>query len=165
MWLTAIAAMDRNDVIGSHGGMPWHLPADLRWFQNQTYGKPVLMGRKTRQSIRAALPGRRNLVLTRQSDLQFDDCEMVRDLDEAIQCIDPATDGDELMILGGAEIYALALPRTTRLLITRIEAEYIGDTWFPPFEWSMWHKIDEQIEPASNDRPLCRFQTFDRRDA
>lgn len=160
--LTAIAAMDQNNVIGANGGIPWHLPADLRWFKRQTLGKPVLMGRKTREAIGEALPGRRNLVMTRRDDLRFDDVEIVKTLDQALTRIDPAAEDYELMILGGAEIYALTLARTNRLLITRIEAEYDGDTWFPTVDWSEWRQVDEQITPAGYQTPQCRFQTFDR---
>lgn len=160
--LTAIAAMDQNNVIGANGGIPWHLPVDLRWFKRQTLGKPILMGRKTREAIGEALPGRRNLVMTRRDDLGFDDVEIVHTVDQALTRIDPAAEGEELMILGGAEIYALTLARTSRLLITRIEAEYEGDTWFPTVDWSKWRQVDEQNTPAGHRTPRCRFLTFDR---
>ncbi len=160
--LTAIAAMDQNNVIGANGGIPWHLPADLRWFKRQTLGKPILMGRKTREAIGEALPGRRNLVMTRRDDLRFDDVEIVHTVDQALTRIDPGVEGSELMILGGAEIYSLTMAQTNRLLITRIEAEYEGDTWFPTVDWSKWQLVDEQITPAGYRTPRCRFQTFDR---
>lgn len=161
--LTAIAAMDRNGVIGADGAMPWHVPADLRWFKNQTRGKPVVMGRKTREALDSALPGRRNIVITRQSAPGFDDCEIVHELAEAVERIEPERDGNELMILGGAEIYAAALPWTDRLLITRIEAEYDGDTWFPALDWSDWILVDEQSAPGDSETPACRFLTYERR--
>lgn len=160
--LTAIAAMDRNGVIGANGGMPWHLPADLRWFKNQTRGKPILMGRKTRESIGRALPGRRNFVMTRRANPGFDDCEIVRSLDDVTDAMDSVRDGAELMVIGGAEIYAMTLPRTSRLLITRIDAAYDGDTWFPQVVWPQWQLVDEKLEPAGETSPACRFQTFDR---
>jgi len=139
--IALIAALDRNRAIGRAGGMPWHLPADLARFKRLTLGKPVLMGRKTALSIGRALPGRRNLVLSRRSDAPYATQETVRSLDEAIE----AAAATELMVIGGGEIYALALPRATRLYLTEIDASaQDADTWFPPFDRAQWREVTRE---------------------
>jgi len=163
--IALVVAMDRNRVIGADGGMPWHIPGDLRWFKRQTIDKPILMGRRTFESIGRALPKRRNMVLTRQPDSLRDqpgaaDIELVSDLDDAIS---RAANEPELMIIGGAQIYALALPRATRLIVTRIEHEYTGDTFFPEVDWANWSLTDEQIVAADDETPTHRFMTWDRK--
>lgn len=156
-----IAALDRNGLIGSAGGMPWHLPEDLRWFKRQTQGRTILMGRRTFDSIGRALPRRRNLVMTRQRDFGAPGVEVVRDLAAACAGLG---DGDELMVIGGAQIYALALPHAHCLLLTRIEAGYAGDTWFPPVDWPQWRLVDEQAGRRESGAPAYRFMTYERRD-
>lgn len=157
--LALIAAMDVNGVIGADGGMPWHLPADLRWFKKNTRDKPVLMGRRTFESIGRALPHRRNLVMTRRGDFTPEGAEIVADLDDALARVAGA---DELMVIGGAEIYRLALARASRLLITRIEAEYEGDTRFPDVDWARWQLVADDPHPAAEGNPGYRFMTYER---
>ncbi|MES1926310.1 dihydrofolate reductase [Salinisphaera sp. T31B1] len=159
--ITLIAAMDRNRVIGANGGMPWHIPTDLRWFKQQTLDRPILMGRRTYESIGRALPRRLNLVLTRDTRFTAPGVERVASLAEAIERT-RAAEAEELAVIGGAEVYALALPRADRLKITRIEAEYDGDTWFPSFEAADWRCIDDQAVDATEDTPAHRFMTWDR---
>jgi dihydrofolate reductase len=162
--LTLIAAMDRNGLIGAAGGMPWHLPGDLRWFKQQTLAKPILMGRRTFDSIGRALPKRRNLVLTRDADFAAEGVDRVTDVDSAIAIA--ADDGAaELMVIGGAQVYALTLARASTLLITRIEASYEGDTWFPHIDWAKWELREEQAVAAEGERPAHRFMTWQRRRA
>ncbi|MBL8297099.1 MAG: dihydrofolate reductase [Rhodanobacteraceae bacterium] len=135
MAISLVAALDRNGAIGRAGDMPWHLPADLARFKRLTLGKPVLMGRKTALSIGRALPGRRNLVLSRTGDAPYAEQETLRTLDEALA----AAAGTELMVIGGGEIYALALPLATRLHLTEIDACVSdADTWFPAFDRACW---------------------------
>ena len=162
--LTLIAAMDQNGVIGADGGMPWHIPGDLRWFKQQTLNKPILMGRRTFESIGRARPKRRNLVLTRDAAFVADGVQRVGDIDTAISIA--ARDGAaELMVIGGAQVYTLALERASRLQLTRIESAYEGDTWFPEIDWSAWELVDETAVAASGDTPAHRFMTWQRRRA
>jgi dihydrofolate reductase len=125
--------------------MPWHLPDDLARFKRLTLGKPVLMGRKTALSIGRALPGRRNLVLSRAGDAPYATQETVRSLDEAIA----AAAGTELMVIGGGEVYALALPLATRLHLTEIDTRAAdADTWFPAFDRAQWQEATREPHAA-----------------
>lgn len=143
--LTLIAALDRNRAIGRDGGMPWHLPDDLARFKRLTLGKSVLMGRRTALSIGRALPGRRNLVLSRRGDAPYAAQETVRSLDEAIDAAAAA----ELLVIGGGEIYALALPRATRLYLTEIHISAPdADTWFPAFDRAQWREVAREAHAA-----------------
>ncbi len=139
--LTLVAALDRNRAIGRDNALLWHLPDDLKRFKALTVGKPVLMGRKTAESLGRALPGRRNLVLTRSGRVPFAGMEAVPSLDAA--CAIAAADGaDELCVIGGGEVYALALPRASRLHLTHVEAEVPdADAWFPPFDAAQWTPV------------------------
>jgi dihydrofolate reductase len=139
-----IAALDRHYAIGRGGAMPWHLPDDLKRFKRLTVGKTVLMGRKTAFAIGRALPMRRNLVLTRGDRAPFDGQEVVRDVDEAI-----AQSGDELAVIGGGEVYALALPRATRLSLTWVDTVVAGaDAFFPHFDRAAWREISREPHAA-----------------
>jgi dihydrofolate reductase len=123
--------MARNNVIGRDNGLPWRLPEDLKHFKTVTMGKPVLMGRKTYESIGKPLPGRTNLVLTRDPAWKARGVVVVHSIAEALQ-------GDELAGIGGAEIFHLLIPLATRIHLTRIEADIPGDTVFPPLDYSQW---------------------------
>jgi len=143
--ISLIAALDRNHAIGRDGAMPWHLPDDLKRFKALTLGKPVLMGRKTAIAIGRALPGRTNLVLTRGGEVPFAGQRAVASLDEAIA----AAGKDELMVIGGGEVYALALPRATRLHLTWIDtAASDADAHFPRFDPTQWHETLREAHPA-----------------
>lgn len=143
--ITLIAALDRNHAIGRAGDMPWHLPADLKRFKALTLGKPVLMGRKTALAIGRALPGRSNLVLTRGTAMPFAGQVAVHSIGEAIEY----AGGAELMVIGGGEIYALALPHATRLHLTEVAAAVAdADTFFPPFDRSAWRETSREHHPA-----------------
>ncbi len=136
--ITLIAALDRNRAIGRAGAMPWHLPDDLRRFKALTLGKAVLMGRRTALAIGRALAGRPNLVLTRGTAAPFDGQVAVPSLDAAIEFAQPA---GELAVIGGGEVYALALPRATRMHLTWIDTAVTdADTWFPPFAACDWRE-------------------------
>lgn len=135
MHISLVAALDRNHAIGRDGEMPWHLPDDLKRFKTLTLGKPVLMGRKTAHAIGRALPGRTNLVLTRGDSAPFAGQVVVHTLDEAIE----HTRDSELAVIGGGEVYALALPRATRLHLTWIDTEVAdADAFFPRFDAGKW---------------------------
>ncbi|HET6546112.1 MAG TPA: dihydrofolate reductase [Rhodanobacteraceae bacterium] len=142
MSVTLIAAIDRNRAIGRGGTLPWHLPADLRRFKALTLGKPVLMGRRTAAAIGRALPGRRNLVLTRSREAPFAGQEPVDSLDAAIARTEPA----ELMVIGGGEVYALALARATRMHLTWVDTTVAGaDTFFPRFDPAAWIETAREV--------------------
>ncbi|MEW6039493.1 MAG: dihydrofolate reductase [Pseudomonadota bacterium] len=133
--------MARNRVIGAGNAMPWHLSADLKRFRALTMGKPILMGRKTHESIGRALPGRQNIVLTRSPDFSAPGCTVVHDLDElAAVCAGAA----ELMVIGGSAVYEALLPRARRLYLTLIHHDYAGDTFFPEFAASDWREISRE---------------------
>lgn len=131
MTLSLLAALDRRRAIGRDGAMPWHLPDDLKRFKSLTLGKPVLMGRKTAIAIGRALPGRRNLVLSRAQAAPFADQEVMRSLDQALS----TAGGTELVVIGGGEVYALALPHATHMYLTWVDTETLdADTFFPAFD-------------------------------
>jgi dihydrofolate reductase len=143
--LSLIAALDRRHAIGRDGAMPWHLPDDLKRFKALTLGKPVLMGRKTALAIGRALPGRTNLVLTRNGQAPYAGQVVVHSLDEAIARAGAA----ELAVIGGGEVYALALPRATKLHLTWIDAEVAdADTHFPRFDAREWVEVAREAHPA-----------------
>ncbi|MFN4160828.1 MAG: dihydrofolate reductase, partial [Stenotrophomonas sp.] len=132
MKLSLIAALDRRSAIGRGNALPWHLPDDLRRFKALTLGKPVLMGRRTAESLGRALPGRRNLVLTRGGQVPFPGMQAVASLEQAL-ALAAAAGGDELCVIGGGQVYALALPQATHLHLTHVETEAEGaDAFFPP---------------------------------
>lgn len=145
MTISLIAALDRNRAIGRAGAMPWHLPDDLARFKALTLGNPVLMGRKTAVAIGRALPGRENLVLTRGATTPFEGQVVIHSLDAAIR---HAGDRD-LAVIGGGEVYALALPLAQRLHLTWVDADTgDADTFFPPFLPGPWSEIGREAHPA-----------------
>lgn len=147
MRVVLIAALARNRVIGRAGALPWHLPDDLRQFKTRTLGRPVVMGRKTWESIGRALPGRLNLVVTRQPGYRAPAAEVVPDLDGALARA--AGEGpDEVCIIGGGELYAAALPRADELVLTHVEAEVEGDAFFPAIDLSSWQAVEESAHPV-----------------
>ncbi len=139
MALTAlVAALARNRVIGVGNRLPWRLPEDLAHFKRLTMGAPVIMGRKTRDSIGRPLPGRRNIVVTRARDASWEGCVVAHSLDAALAA---AHDAAVAFVIGGAELYAQALPRADRLHLTLIDADYAGDAWFPEFDAAEWREV------------------------
>ncbi|MEF9977376.1 MAG: dihydrofolate reductase [Thermomonas sp.] len=147
MHVSLIAALDRNFAIGKGNALPWHLPDDLKRFKALTLGKPILMGRKTAESLGRALPKRRNLVLTRSGAVPFDGMQAVASLEDAIAIA--SIDGDELCVIGGGEIYALALPHATRLHLTHVDtAVEDADAFFPHFDAADWNEVARIAHPA-----------------
>ncbi|MBM7563339.1 type 3 dihydrofolate reductase [Paenibacillus sacheonensis] len=136
MKITLIAAMAQDRIIGIDNGMPWHLPAEMAHFRRSTTGKTVLMGRKTFESFGGPLKNRRNVVLTRSAEYKPEGAETVHSVDEAIAALGGE---DELMIIGGAEIYAQFLPLADKLLLTEVDAKVEGDAAFPMFDNEQWH--------------------------
>lgn len=156
--LTIIAALDRQSAIGRGNTMPWHLPDDFKRFKALSIGKPIVMGRLTAESIGRALPGRRNLVITRSGRAPFDDQEAVGSLAEAIKA---ASDVDELIIAGGGQIYAEALPISDRALLTWVDTVIEGpDTFFPAFPTSDWIEVAREDHPA-DERHAFGFSWVD----
>ena len=140
MKISMIAAMAHDRVIGKENAMPWHLPADFAWFKQCTLGKPVVMGRKTFESIGRPLPGRHNIVITRNPEFHAEGITVVSDIEAAIQA---AGDVEEVMIIGGGSIYQACLPQANCLYLTFIDAILDGDTRFP--EWGEgWHQVKSE---------------------
>lgn len=160
--ISLVAAVADNGVIGAEGKMPWHLPADLAHFKQLTLGKPVLMGRLTWESIGRPLPGRRNLVLSRDPGWRADGADRVGSLDEALRATCESGAG-ELMVIGGAEVYRQALPRAARIYMTRVHAEPWGDTLFPELDPDAWQEVSrrERLSDGRNSWDLT-FVTLER---
>lgn len=158
--ITLLAALDRDRAIGRGNALPWHLPADLKRFKALTLGKPILMGRLTAESLGRALPGRRNLVLTRSGRVPFGGMRAVASVDEAIG-LARGDGADELCVIGGAQAYALALPLAGRLYLTHVDTAVEGaDAHFPAFDPARWRAISRQPHPA-DDRHAHAFEFVD----
>jgi len=159
MRLSLIVAMAENRVIGIDNGLPWTLPADLQHFKRITMGKPIVMGRKTYESLGRPLPGRDNIVVSSNREFQAPGCRVVTSLDEALAL---AAGADEVMVIGGAMLFELALPRAERLYATLVHAEPQGDTWFPAFG-SEWREVSRDVHAADerNEWPYT-FLVYER---
>ena len=161
MRISIIAAMASNRVIGRDGKMPWHLPAELRHFKQLTLGKPIVMGRKTFESIGRVLPGRRNIVITRERGWQFQGVDVMHNIDDALEA---AGNAQEIVIIGGAELYRQMLYRVQRLYLTLIDADIEGDTYFPPFNWEEWQRVDKSYRPVDEKNAYAmEFLILDRK--
>ena len=158
MKISIIVAMAANGVIGRENQLPWHLPADLKHFKQMTMGKPILMGRKTWESIGRPLPGRTNIVITRDSTYSAAGCEVVNSIDAAITA---AGEQDEVMVIGGAELYRQVLPDTDTIYLTRIHEAFEGDSRFPEIRNTEWHQVErvdhEADEKNSHDYSFIRL--------
>jgi len=166
-YLSLIVAKSRNGVIGKDGGLPWHLSSDLQYFKRVTMGKPVLMGRVTWESLPFPLPGRPNLVLTRDKDYKAKGAEIFHELPELIGRgfeWAGALGGDEVMLIGGAKLYAAAFPYIKRMYITEIDVMIEGDAHFPAIMTPDWQCVSqiEQPKGPKDDYPFC-IQVFERK--
>ena len=141
MKVSIIAAVSKNRVIGNENRLPWHLPEDLKHFKQLTLGKPIIMGRKTYESIGKPLPGRHNIIVTRDKKFTADGCTVVHSLEDAINAGKPA---EEVMIIGGATIYEQALPMSQHLYLTLIHKSFEGDTFFPEWNENEWNEIERE---------------------
>ena len=159
--ISLIVAMAQNGVIGRGNALPWRLPEDLRRFKQSTLGKPILMGRKTFESIGRPLPGRANLVLTRDRDWHAAGVIAVHSVEDALR---QTRTCDELVAIGGAEIYRLLLPLARRMYLTHVHADVPGDTFFPAFDAAQWADVELHTHPADERHayPLT-FVTLERR--
>ena len=156
MKIALIVAVAENGVIGRDGRLPWRLSADLQRFKALTMGKPVLMGRRTWESIGRPLPGRRNVVISRQPGYRAAGAEVFADVDSALAAVATAP---EVMVMGGAEIYRLLLPRAEVLYLTRVQARVEGDTFFPELD-AGWRRVEQQARAADAQNPYAL--TFER---
>ncbi len=160
MKVSVIAAVSENGVIGRDNAIPWHLPADLKRFKRLTTGHPLIMGRKTLESIGRPLPDRTSIVLTRDDGYRPDGVLVARDLDEALAL---AAGADEVFVIGGEAVYATALARADRLYLTKVHAEIAGDAHFPPVDLSQWALVEEQRhEPDERHRYAFTFRMYER---
>jgi dihydrofolate reductase len=147
MKLSLIAALDRQNGIGHDNQLPWQLPDDLKRFKALTVGKPILMGRRTAESLGRALPGRRNLVLTRNGQVPFEGMQAVGSVEQALQ--QARADGaDELCVIGGGQIYALVMAQATDLHLTWVDTTVAADTHFPPVDPTQWVEVAREHHPA-----------------
>jgi dihydrofolate reductase len=167
MNLAIIVAQAKNRVIGINNKLPWHLPEDLRYFKQVTMGKPIIMGRNTYESIGRPLPGRTNIVITRQNDYAPEGVRVVNSLDEAVELAESIAliNGiDEAMVIGGAQIYEQALASAHRLYLTEVDAEIEGDAWFPEFERQEWSEVGREDFSAEGPNPYnYSFIVLDRK--
>ena len=159
MIISLIAAMDKNRLIGRANGLPWHLPADFKHFKEITMAKPVVMGRKTFESIGKALPGRKNIVISR-SGFKADGVVGVDSIESALQA---AANAEEVMVIGGASFYEQMIDKADRMYLTHVDAECEGDAWFPDFDQNEWLEKDV-VTRASDEKNLydCHFVTLER---
>lgn len=159
--ISIIVAASANGVIGVDGELPWRLSADLKRFKELTMGKPIVMGRLTWESIGRPLPGRQNIVITRQSDLVAEAADIVATPADALRT---AGDMEEIMIIGGGQIYNLFLPKASRVYLTRVLADIEGDAWFPALDDSVWELAASEPHAADeNNEYAFEFRTYERR--
>ncbi len=161
MTISLVVAASDNNVIGSDGGLPWHLPDDLRHFKRLTTGKPVVMGRRTYESIGRPLPDRRNIVMTRDPDYAATGCDVVSSVGEVLD-LAGATEG--LMIIGGGQVYRDFLPHADRIYLTRVRANIEGDTHFPEIDEADWQLVSSEHHAADDQhRYAFDLMVFERR--
>lgn len=147
--LTLIAARARNGVIGRNNQMPWKIPGEQAYFKRMTMGHPIVMGRRTWESIGRPLPGRRNIVITRDRAYSAFGADVVGSLDDALSL---AGEADEIFVIGGGQLYAEAMPRASRLLLTEIDADFEGDTFMPAPDRTQWRETSREPHPPAGDR-------------
>ena len=157
--IVLVVARAANGVIGRDGKLPWHIPEDLRHFKAVTLGAPMIMGRKTFDSLPGLLPGRRHIVLTRDSAWSAEGAEVARTAEEAIRLAGP----DRVSIIGGAEIFALFEPIADTAELTEVHADIAGDTILPPLDAERWQEVHREDHPARDDRPAFSFVRLERR--
>lgn len=158
MIISLIVAMDQNRLIGKAGKLPWKISEDLAWFKHQTLGHPVIMGRNTWLSLDKALPGRKNIVLSRTGLLQAPGAELAADIPSALAICH----GIDAFVIGGAQVFAQFMPIANRLVITHIEASFEGDTYFPPYPEKLW-QLESCEELLSSQGIRLEFATYTKR--
>ncbi|KZZ13944.1 dihydrofolate reductase [Oleiphilus sp. HI0079] len=167
MRISLIVALSENHVIGRNNKLPWYLPNDLKYFKQVTMGLPIVMGRKTFESIGKPLPGRTNIVVTRNTDWSADGVRAAHSLEEAFELAESIAEIDgreELMIIGGDQIYQSALPLVDRMYLTEVHAHVDGDAYFPKFDPADWHEIGREDFSAADPNPYdYSFVVYDRK--
>ena len=155
MTISLIAAVSRNGVIGADGGVPWHVPSDMRSFVTITMGKPLIMGRKTWESLKGALPGRTSIVVTGREDYEADGGVVVHSPEEALEAaMRAAGERGEVMVAGGSSIYEAFLPAADRMYLSRVDADVEGDTRFPEVDWEEWQTVHEvRVDRDEDEHP------------
>ena len=157
--ISLVCAMAKNRVIGKDNQMPWHLPADLKHFKSVTMSKPIVMGRKTYESIGRPLPGRQNVVISRNSDYKLDGCDVVNSINSAITLL---SDHEEIMIIGGGFLYSQMIEQADKLFLTFIDLEVDGDTQFPEFEHlNLTETASEQHKPDEKNKYNYQFVNYE----
>lgn len=163
MRISLIVAMAKNRVIGNKNKMPWHLPADFTYFKKVTIGHPVIMGRKTFESISRPLPGRRNIVISRNAAFRADGVEVVTSLAAAINACDSQYTSQEAFVIGGATLYIEALPHADRIFVTEVDASPEGDTFFPMLDTKQWREVArERYEADEKNAHAMEFTVLER---
>ncbi len=158
--ISLIVAVSTNNVIGADGDLPWRLSDDLKRFKVVTMGKPIVMGRKTYESIGRPLPGRQNIVITRRNNFTADGCDVVQSTAAAVEV---AGGADEVMVIGGSQIYAAFLPLAERIYLTRVHTEVDGDAFFPPIDEAEWREsAGESYEADDSNDCACTVTTLTR---
>jgi dihydrofolate reductase len=164
--LAMIVAAAENDVIGRDNALPWRLPEDLRYFRRVTMGKPIVMGRRTFESIGRALPGRCNIVVTTNPAFAAEGVRVAHGLDEALAVASAVAEIDgaeEIMLIGGAQLYALGLPRVGRIYLTRVHGDVSGDAFLPSVDWTQFREVAREEHAACVDNPWgYSFLVYDR---
>jgi dihydrofolate reductase len=156
-----VVAASTNNVIGREGQLPWRLPQDLRWFRQVTMGKPIVMGRRTFESIGRPLPGRRNVVVSRREGLCIEGCEVVDSPEAALSLARGAA--DEIMVIGGEQLYRAMLPHTTRIHMTRVHKTIEGDAYFPELPPGEWQVVWSEPHRETEEQPLAfTFEILER---
>lgn len=163
MLISLIAAMDRHRLIGANNQMPWHLPADLKYFKRLTLGKPIVMGRKTFESLGKPLPGRTNIVVSRYPERFSEQAVSVYPSWEAVRQHCQAQFEREVMVIGGSQLFEAVLPVAHRLYITRIDHEFVGDRYFPSWDQEIWRCVSRESHEVDdkNPYPYC-FEVWER---
>lgn len=163
MVISLIVAVSQNNVIGKENRLPWHLPEDLKYFKNTTWAMPIVMGRKTWESLGKALPGRTNIVISRNNEFNAEGAHVVDSLESAKK-IAEALDVKEIFVIGGAEIFSLALPLAQRLYLTRIHQDFEGDVFFPAIDPSKWElAFKRDCQPDEKNKYAYSFERWEAR--
>lgn len=160
MRVSIIVAVAENGVIGNADDLPWRLSSDLKRFKRTTMGHHMIMGRKTFDSIGRPLPGRTSIILSRNKQLQVEGCVVANNLDQAVAC---AGDDNEVFVIGGRQIYELALPKTDRMYWTEVHAQPVGDTYFPDVDWGEWKMVSaEELAADEKNEYATTYKIYDR---
>ncbi len=162
MLISLVVAAANNNAIGKEGVMPWHLPNDMKHFKNVTWGMPVIMGRKTFESLGKSLPGRKNIVITRQDGWKAENAVVVKSLEDAL-FVAGQTDAIEVMVIGGGEIYKAYFDKAKRIYLTRVDVSPEADTFFPVIDNKHWQLMTQRNHEADEKNPFnYSFQTWER---